>query len=110
MISADKFTWREGDLTHVDAGRRYTGPRTGDGRWAVIDGVGVVWTNNVDGASIGPLPSWVRDDNAANSIARRFKDLASNTDLTAGQAFDVILSDYRSVEIQSGDIGALFTT
>ena len=109
MQRPERFTWKAGDLESIDTGkRRFDGPCAGPGRWAVLDGIGTLWTNDNDGALLGPAEmDDERDHAAANRITHLLLSYAEYS-VPVSRAFDLIVAEYGSPEVHSGELDHLF--
>ncbi|WP_032402476.1 hypothetical protein [Rhodococcoides fascians] len=87
----------------VDTQRFYGGERVGQGRWAVLDGLGLLWTDDTDALQL----SWTEDadDDAAHAACVGLNRLA-RLGVPATLAFDDLVAEH-SATVESGDLSFL---
>lgn len=83
--------------------RYYGAERVGRGRWAMLPGLGILWTNDTDAIQL----SWIPDANQAqaNAIRVGLHRLASRG-VPARQAFDGLIAEY-DVAVTAGDLSSI---
>jgi hypothetical protein len=83
--------------------RYYGAERVGPGRWATLQGLGILWTNDADAVQL----SWIPDANQeqANAIRAGLHGLADRG-VPARQAFNGLAAEYGAV-IETGDLATI---
>lgn len=85
----------------LDRQRFYGGERVGVGRWAVLDNLGVLWTDDRDALQLGAVEG--ADAAAANAIRYELNGYAARG-VSATEAFDVTVADHGSPPIVEGQL------
>ncbi|WP_407726241.1 hypothetical protein ACJEDT_13030 [Rhodococcoides fascians] len=83
--------------------RYYGGERIGPGRWALIPGLGMLWTDDASALQLSRIDG--ADLVAANALRKLLHTLARDG-ITATAAFDSIVAD-RDATVTSGDLSSL---
>lgn len=89
--------------TPTDTQRFYGAERVGSGRWATLDGLGLLWTDDAEALQL----SWTEgsDRDAANAIRAGLNRLA-RLGVPATLAFDDLVAEH-SATVESGDLASL---
>lgn len=77
--------------------------RAGLGRWAILDRVGVLWTDDADALQLARLST--ADQDAAYQLRLRLHAFAAAS-VTATTAFDRVVEEY-SATVLSGDLSRI---
>nr|WP_141215374.1 hypothetical protein [Rhodococcus sp. 15-649-1-2] len=90
--------------TPADTQRFYGAERVGRGRWAILPGLGVLWTDDDDALQL----AWIEgsDNDAAYGMYRRLNGLAA-AGVPASRAFDDLIAEFPGIPVQSGDLASL---
>lgn len=83
--------------------RYYGAERVGPGRWAVLPGIGILWTNDDDAVQLSWVPD--ADQSQANDIRAILHELARRG-IPAKQAFDGLAGEYDAA-VTVGDLATL---
>ncbi|ORI11746.1 hypothetical protein BJD99_00985 [Rhodococcus sp. 1163] len=84
--------------------RFYGGERVGPGRWAILDGLGILWTDDRDGVQLSYVDGSDRD--AANGLRRALTDACRRGE-SATAAFDATVREHGNPEVEIGDLKTL---
>ena len=84
--------------------RAYAATLAGAGRWASIDDLGVLWTNDSDSLQLKQSES--ADDAEAFEFRRMLIDYCT-VGMTATEAFDVVVADAGGLTVESGSLDRL---
>ncbi|MEH6794034.1 MAG: hypothetical protein V7694_07835 [Rhodococcus sp. (in: high G+C Gram-positive bacteria)] len=88
----------------LDRQRFYGGERVGTGRWAVLDNLGVLWTDDREALQLGAVEG--ADAAAANALRYELNGSAARG-VSATEAFDTTVAQHGNPAVSSGDLSTL---
>ncbi|MCZ4077854.1 hypothetical protein O1W68_07880 [Rhodococcus sp. H36-A4] len=91
--------------TPIGDQRFYGGERVGAGRWATLDDLGLLWTDDADVLQLSSTQA-TTDNAAANALRYRLID-ACRRGITATTAFDTVVAEHGNPPVTTGDRGEL---
>lgn len=89
--------------TPADTQPFYGAERVGQGRWATLPNLGILWTDDDNALQL----AWIKgsDNDAAYLMYRRLNSLAA-AGVPASRAFDDLIAEFE-VTVDSGDLASL---
>ncbi|WP_027497464.1 hypothetical protein [Rhodococcus sp. JG-3] len=85
--------------------RFYGGERVGSGRWAVLDTLGLLWTDDRDALQLSSTDATT--DRAAATALRYGLIDACRRGISASMAFDTTVAEQGNPPVTSGDLSTL---
>ena len=90
--------------TPIGDTRFFSGERVGLGRWAVLEGLGILWTDARDGLQLSYVADSDRD--AANAIRRSLTEACRRGE-SATAVFDRIVQHPDGPTVEAGELSSL---
>ncbi|KZF00876.1 hypothetical protein A2J03_09835 [Rhodococcus sp. EPR-157] len=85
--------------------RFYGGRRVGEGRWAILDTLGLLWTDDVDGLQLSSTEA-TTDRDAATDLRYTLIEQCRRG-IGATEAFDTAIAEHGNPPVTTGDLGEL---
>ncbi|MFI8565772.1 hypothetical protein ACIGGF_04320 [Rhodococcus sp. NPDC078407] len=85
----------------IDTQRFYGSEPVGEGRWAMLDGLGLLWTDDRDALQLDVVEGV--DGKAANALRRELNRSAA-AGMSATTAFNTTVADHGSAPVVEGQL------
>ncbi|OZE81933.1 hypothetical protein CH304_12850 [Rhodococcus sp. 15-649-1-2] len=88
----------------IDTQRFYGSEPVGQGRWVLLNALGLLWTDDAEALQLWVIPD---ADRAGANAVRRKLNRAAAAGVTATAAFDTVVAEHGNPPVTTGDLGEL---